>query len=281
MFLEFIFMQGDKGAEFQDDSHSELTVNLTSAGTDIEEIYKTMSSDVFNSLRKNESVEDLKEAFTGTAAIDWMEDNLFLKSREQAIPIGTEMLHKSFLHQISTETMKPLPPADSAFVDSGSVFYIFPSLSDVNISGDSIDSGEFGRKRKRGRVGGGLSVTNYAEVFEALRDPGNGLPLSDNKARKFPFLSSEVCEASFRGSEAVNWMLINLPFRTRSEAASFCTTLLQQGFILPATSKAKPRDNKHNLSKETFKDSSDSLYQLSVSINSKKQCKLTTVIGTS
>jgi len=218
-----------------------------------------MSSEVFSSLRKESKVEGSNNSFSGSSAIDWMVDNLFLKSRELAIPIGNQMIQQEYIIQLNIDSNEPILLEHAEFEDSPSSRYIFTSKEDSE-SEHTSENVYYLKNRKRSRVGGGMSVSNHSEVFNALRDPANGLPLQQHKFRKM-FIQYEIYENSFKGSEAVNWMLINLPFRTRKEAIDYGTTFLKKGYFIPAipsSSKSKPV-----LYDIEFKDN-DTLYQLSV-----------------
>merc|ERR1712110_800739 len=193
------------------------------------------------------------------------------------------MLMEGLLVQLNTNQYPhtDVPPEEAVFEDTEDSAYTF--------SAQVLSHQEKAQMhRKRNRVGGGLSITHYSEVFEALRDPGNGLPLASHKGRKSvgsvslpKFMGSGVCHESFRGYEAVNWMLLNLPFRTRAEAIDYGQELLHQGYFIvakPEKIREKPmlksQDSSSSLEAlpspepvvshgdEIFKDS-DALYQLS------------------
>jgi tRNA A-37 threonylcarbamoyl transferase component Bud32 len=84
-------------------------------------------------------------------------------------------------------------------------------------------------------------------VVKLIKDPDNGLKLKDKKKYLM------IYKHAFTGSEIVDWILQNLPVRTRDDAVQLCQKILDSHFIQNAV---KP--------KAQFKDGK-SLYQFIVS----------------
>eukprot|EP01114_Cavostelium_apophysatum_P012722 TRINITY_DN2910_c0_g1_i1.p1 TRINITY_DN2910_c0_g1~~TRINITY_DN2910_c0_g1_i1.p1 ORF type:complete len:655 (-),score=195.25 TRINITY_DN2910_c0_g1_i1:52-2016(-) len=80
-----------------------------------------------------------------------------------------------------------------------------------------------------------VKLEAYADVVNVMKGP-EGIPLRD---RSYFFITHHRC---FQGSEMVDWLIKNLPIRTREEAVEYAQKLLSSRYIYQVGRKKKFKD---------------------------------------
>jgi len=83
----------------------------------------------------------------------------------------------------------------------------------------------------------------YSDVIALMKHPDYGVTLKDKKSF---FVTHHNC---FLGSDLVDWMIKNLPIRTREEAVDYGTKLLQANWITSVNRRKKLKDAENSIFK--------------------------------
>lgn len=143
-----------------------------------------------------------RNCFVGEDAVDWMCHH-FNCSRADAIALGQRVMDRGYLRHV-VDTKK-------AFLD-GYYFYVF-EVQRVH---------ESDRLRPLSK---NMQFRSLCDIVRAMTLPVTGVRIGTRKYHLLPY--PEV----FVGSEAVDWMLLNLPIRHREEAVTLGQRMVDEGFI--------------------------------------------------
>jgi len=86
-----------------------------------------------------------------------------------------------------------------------------------------------------------VKLDNYFDIITIMSDSEFGIPLKD---RVVFFFTHKKC---FIGSEFVDWVIRNLPIRTREEAVSYGQKLMDSHWIVSPNKKNKFKDAKNHI----------------------------------
>eukprot|EP01094_Clydonella_sp_ATCC50884_P002950 TRINITY_DN12267_c0_g1_i1.p1 TRINITY_DN12267_c0_g1~~TRINITY_DN12267_c0_g1_i1.p1 ORF type:complete len:356 (+),score=81.37 TRINITY_DN12267_c0_g1_i1:410-1477(+) len=86
-----------------------------------------------------------------------------------------------------------------------------------------VDEAATDNVSRQKRIGNKLTLDNIPAMIDAMREQETGIPLQNHRYHFRHY------KDTFTGKEAVSWMLINLPFRTRGAAVSLGDQLMRSG----------------------------------------------------
>jgi serine/threonine protein kinase len=185
-----------------------LTVPSTSGPltVDIEELVAEMASPSTGVTIKDRKwrLKTYPKCFVGSEAVDWLMEKLKLSDRVDAVSVGQEIMRLQFFRHVCD---------DSRQFEDAYLFYSF-------VGGIRLESQQGG-------------IRSMEELVALLKQPGTGVAIAD---RRWHFRTYHNCLV---GTELVDWMMTNLPLRSRKEAVQLGNRLLQEGYLEHVVDKGK------------------------------------------
>jgi len=191
---------------------SSLTVSSGSADKSltigVEELVSCMSHPASGVEVKDRKyhLKTYKKCFVGSEAVDWLVAKLNLVDREDAVSVGRELMRLQFFSHVCDDSQK--------FKDAY-LFYKFlgnrpEKLEDLQL------------------------ICSLGDLYKTASDPVQGVPVQD---RKYHLRTYHNC---FVGIELVDWLMNNLPLRSRAEAVRIGSNFKKRNFITHVVDENKP-----------------------------------------
>eukprot|EP01087_Luapelamoeba_hula_P008390 TRINITY_DN2095_c1_g1_i2.p1 TRINITY_DN2095_c1_g1~~TRINITY_DN2095_c1_g1_i2.p1 ORF type:complete len:527 (+),score=89.72 TRINITY_DN2095_c1_g1_i2:103-1683(+) len=140
-----------------------------------------------------------KQCFVGAEAVDWIVARLTAMDRDDAVSLGQELLRLQFFAPVSDDC--------KTFLDDN-IYYVFMIRPRPDKSGNA------------------QVIRSLEQLAAAAMDPKTGVALQD---RQRHFKTYQSC---FVGSDLVDWLMSNLPLRSRDEAEKLGQTLMSKEYMM-------------------------------------------------
>ncbi|KAL6051712.1 putative Proliferation-associated serine/threonine protein kinase [Balamuthia mandrillaris] len=201
MLLSGTFKRHDRGGAI---TISNATQQRLTVG--VEDLIDAMSSPATGVSVKDRKyhLKTYKKCFVGREAVDWLVQYLKLEDRVDAVSVGQELLRLKYFRHVVDD--------DKEFLDE----YLFYKFMGGNRNKDAQ-----------------YIIRSMEELYLALSDPIKGVTLADRKWRLKTYTSC------FVASELVDWLMTNLPLRSREEAIVIGQKLQNRGYIVHVVNPKK------------------------------------------